>query len=201
METLTIKTFKTDKITAISVEDKSSGGSIYKSVKFAYDGGEVPPIRIDGDFRLFKFRNKNSDTYSLLITCDPTNESFFRELNEVIAKESCKTLKDKSINPKDFEPIRDNRSGRSVYAKIYSKISGKVKCRISQGSYKNVIGVEELVDEVFEGSCILKIYQAYVGSCKSISLSVEEILARKIGISESYFANESDENDESDEEP
>ena len=200
MEALTFETFKTDKITAISVDDKNSGEFNYKSVKFAYDGGEVPPIRIDGDFRLFRFRNKNSDTYSLLITCDPTNESFFRELNKVIAKESCKILKDKSIKPEDFELIRDNRSGRSVYAKIYSKKLGKVKCRISQGSYKNVIGVEELVDEVFEGSCILKIYQAYIGSCKSISLSVEEILARKIGIGESYFADESDESEESDEE-
>ena len=93
MVVLTIETFKTDKITAISVEarsafeahDKSSRDSNYKSVKFAYDGGEVPPIRIDGDFRLFIFRNKNSDTYSLLITCGPTNESFFRELNKVIA--------------------------------------------------------------------------------------------------------------------
>ena len=62
-----------------------------------------------------------------------------------------------------------------------------------------MIGAEELVDEKFDGSCILRIYQAYVGSCKSISLSVEEILARKIGIRESYFADESDE--ESDEEP
>ena len=201
MEALMIETFNTDDITAISVDDKNSGGSNYKSVKFAYDGGEVPPIRIDGDFRLFKFRDKNSDTYSLLITCNPTNESFFRELSKVIAKESCKILKDESIKPEDFELIRDNRSGRSVYVKIYSKKSGKVKCRISQGSYKNVKGVEELVDEKFEGSCILKIYQAYVGCCKSISLSVEEILARKIGISESYFADESDESDEeSDEE-
>ena len=198
MEALRIETFKTDKITAISVDDKNPGGSNYKSVKFANDGREVPPICIDGDFRLFRFRNKNSDTYSLLITCDPTNESFFREFSKVIAKESCKILKDKSIKPEDFELIRDNRSGRSVYAKIYSKKSGKVKCRISQGSYKNAIGVEELVDEKFEGFCTLKIYQAYVGSCKSISLSVEEILARKIGISESYFADEND--DESDEE-
>ena len=64
-----------------------------------------------------------------------------------------------------------------------------------------MIGVEELVDEDFEESCILKICQAHVGSCKSISLSVEEILARKIGITESYFADESDESDEeSDEE-
>ena len=196
MVVLMIETFKTDKITAISVDNKSSGGSNYKSVKFAYDGGEVPPICIDGDFRLFRFRNKDSDTYSLSITCDPTNESFFRELNEVIAKESCKILKDKSIKPEDFELIKDNRSGRSVYAKIYSKKSRKVKCRISQGSYKNVIQAEELVDEKFERSCILKIYQAYVGSCKSISLSVEEILARKIGIRESYFADESNESDE-----
>ena len=65
-----------------------------------------------------------------------------------------------------------------------------------------MILVEELVDEKFEGSCILRIYLAYVGSCKSLSLSVEEILARKIGIRESYFADESDEHDEeSDEEP
>ena len=196
MVALTIETFKTDKITASSVEARSSGGSNYKSVKFAYDGGEVPPIRIDGDFRLFRFKNKNSDTYSLSITCDPTNESFFRELDAVIAEESCKILKDESIKPEDFKVIRDNRSGRSVYAKIYSKKSGKVKCRISQGFYKNVIGIEELVDERFEGSCILKIYQPYIGSCKSISLSVEEILARKFGIRESYFADESDESDE-----
>ena len=59
-----------------------------------------------------------------------------------------------------------------------------------------MIGVEELVDGKFEGSCILRIYQAYVGSSKSISLSVEEILAGKIGIRESYFADESDESDE-----
>ena len=105
---LTIETFKTDKITAISVEDKSSGGSNYKSVKFAYDAGEVPPIPIDGDLRLFRFRNKNSDTYSLSITCDPTNESFFRELNQVTAEKSCKILKDESTKPEDFKLIRDN---------------------------------------------------------------------------------------------
>ena len=126
MVVLTIKTFKTNKITAISVDDKSSGSSNYKSVKFAYAGGEVPLIRIDGDFRLFRFRNKNSDTYSLSITCDPTNESFFRELSKVIAKESCKILKDKSIEPEDFELIRDNRSDRLVHAKIYSKSQGKL---------------------------------------------------------------------------
>ena len=126
MVALTIETLKTDKSTAISVEARSSGGSNYKSVKFAYDGGEVPPIHIDGDFRLFRFRNKNSDTYSLSITFDPTNKSFFRELNKVIAEESCKFLKDESTKLEDFKLIRDNKSGRSVYAKIYSKSQGKL---------------------------------------------------------------------------
>ena len=76
MEALPIERFKTDKITAISVDEKSSRKFNYKSVKFAYNGGEVPPIRIDGDFRLLRFRNKNSDTYSLSITCDPTKWIF-----------------------------------------------------------------------------------------------------------------------------
>ena len=38
----------------------------------------------------------------------------------------CKILKDESTKPEDFELIRDNRSGRSVYAKICSKKSGKL---------------------------------------------------------------------------
>ena len=127
MEVLMIKTFKTDKVEAISVNDKSSGDTNYKSVKFVYDERDMPPLHIDGDFRLFRFRNKNGDTHSLSIMCDSTNESFFRELNKVIVKRSCKILKYKSIKPGDFELIRENRSGRSVYAKICSKKSGKVR--------------------------------------------------------------------------
>ena len=76
--------------------------------------------------------------------------------------------------------------------------SGKAKCRVSKGSYKNLIEIDELIDENFRGSCILKIYQAYIGSSKSISLSVEEILVREVDRKESYFADESEESDESD---
>ena len=66
----------------------------------------------------------------------------------------------------------------------------------SIGSPKNTINIEELVDEKLEGSCIIKLYQAYIGSSKSISLLVEEILARKILISESYFEDEDSESNE-----
>ena len=92
MEALTIKTFKPDKITAISADDKRSGEFNYKSVKFAYDEREMPLIRIDGNFRLFRFRNKSRDIYSLSIHSNAINESFFKELCKVISKESCRMV-------------------------------------------------------------------------------------------------------------
>ena len=56
-----------------------------------------------------------------------------------------------------------------------------------------------MVDENFRGSCILKVYQAYIGSSKSISLSVEEILVREVDRKESYFTDESEESEEEEE--
>ena len=52
------------------------------------------------------------------------------------------------------------------------------------------IPIEELIDESFEGSCILRLYLAHIGSTKSISLSVEEILVTNRESSSSYFDDE-----------
>ena len=79
-------------------------------------------------------------------------------------------------------------------ANLLRSFSGKAKCKISglvDNSKKRVpIPLEELIDESFEGSCILKLYQAYVGLMKSISLSVEEILVTNRETSNSYFDDE-----------
>ena len=196
MEALTIKTFETSKISADKVSENRSKDFKHKSVTFAYDGEEVHPIRVDGNFRVFKFENKNGPVYSLVINCRGDNESFFRKLNSVLANQSCKILKDHTVTPENFELVKENKYGCSVFAKIYLRKSGKTKCKISRGSHKNLIEINELVDENFRGSCILKIYQAYIGSSKSISLSVEEILVREVDRKESYFADESDEKSE-----
>ena len=192
MEALTIKTFKTSKISAVKVSERHSKDFNYKSIRFAYDGGEVPLIRVDGNFRIFKFENNNGLVYSLVINCMGDNESFFRKLNSALANQSCKILKDHTITPENFELVKEN--------KIYCNKSGKTKCRISKGSYKNLIEIDELIDENFKGSCILKVYQVYIGSSKSISLSVQEILAREVERKESYFADESNEEREEEEE-
>ena len=157
---------------------------------------QIPPIRVDGNFRVFKSENKNGPVYSLVMNCTVDNESLVRKLNSVLTNQSCKILKEHTVTPENFELVKENKYGCSVFAKIYLRKSGKTRCRISRGSHKNLIEIDELVDENFRESCILKIYQAYIGSSKSISLSVEEILVREVDRKESYFADESDEESE-----
>ena len=177
---------------------EKAGDINYTSVKFKYNGGEIPPLRIDGKFRLFRFKNPRGDIYSLSIRCNEENERFFKRLCEVVARKSCRLVpkvNGRKLKPEDFELIKDSKVGRSVYTKIYTRKSGKVKCRISLKSPKNTIPIDELVDENFEGSCILRLYYAYLGSTKSITFSVEEILAKEMDITESYFDDLSDESD------
>ena len=202
MKPLTIKTFEPDMIKAVNYEQKKAGEISYTSVKFEYDGGPMPPLKIDGKFRLFRFRNPIGDIYSLSISCDKYNEPFFRRLCDTVVRESCRLVpkvNSKRLNPEDFELVRDSKSGRAVYPKIYSRKSGKAKCRISLGSPKNAISIDELLDENFEGSCILKLYHACLGSTRSITLSVEEIFVKEMSTMESYFSESDTESEEEDE--
>ena len=198
MEPLTIETFNPDMIKVINSEQKKAGDINYTSVKFSYDGGKIPPLRIDRKFKLFRFKNSKGDIYSLSIKCNEANKSFFERLREVVAHESCRLVpkvNGKKLKPEDFKLVKDSKVGRSVYTKIHMRKSGKVKCRISLKSSRNTIPIDELADVNFEGSCILRLYHAYLGSTKSITLSVEEILVKEMDTMESYFDDESDSDD------
>ena len=157
---------------------------------FEYDGGAVPPFRIDGSLRIFKFKNSKGPVYSLSINCDESLEEFFNELREVIANKTCRLIpkvNGKKLNPDSFELVKSGKHGQNVHAKIYTRTSRKAKCKVSglvemaDESKKRVpIPLEELINESFKGSCILRLYHTYVGSTKSISLSVEEILGKLV---------------------
>ena len=126
MEALTIKTFKTSKISAVDVSENRVKDFKYKLIKFAYDGKEVPPIRVDGNFRVFKFDNsKNEPVYSLAINSTEDNESFFRKLNSALANQSCKILKDHTVTPEDFELVKESKYGCSIFAKSIAGNLGK----------------------------------------------------------------------------
>ena len=115
-------------IKAINSEQKRAGDINYTSVKFEYDGGKVPPLRIDGKFRLFRLKNPKGDIYSLSIKCNEANESFFERLCEAVAQEFCRLgpkANGKKLRPEEFELVKDSKIGRNVYAKIYTRKSGK----------------------------------------------------------------------------
>ena len=47
--------------------------------------------------------------------------------------------------------------------------------------------IGDLIDESFKGSCVLRVYQVYIGASKTITLSVEEIMAIELNTKRSYF--------------
>ena len=47
--------------------------------------------------------------------------------------------------------------------------------------------IGDLVDNSFEGSCIIRVYQVYLGTSKTITLSVEEIMVTELNPRRSYF--------------
>ena len=117
MEPLTIETFKPDMIKAINLEQKKAGDINYTSVKFTYDGGKIPLLRVDGKFKLIKFKNPKADIYSLSIKYNEENERFFERLCEVLAKESCRLVpmvNGGKLKPEEFELVKDSKVGRNI---------------------------------------------------------------------------------------
>ena len=146
---------------------------------------KVPPIRIsiNGEFKLFNFKGN----YSLSIQCDEEKAEFFEKLGNVIAKETCSYLGSKKLKPKELKLVKDAKVGKTVYAKIYTRF-GKSRCLITNKSGdKSKLTLDDLVGEKFKGSWIIKLYQAFVGSNKSISFGVEEMLVKEMKSRKSFL--------------
>ena len=155
--------------------------------------------KIEGNFRVFRHVNAGRIKYSLAISVNDENEEFFSKLVCKIATLACEnksiTAKLKSLKPSDLELIKTSTNGKHkhVYTRIYTRASGRVTCKLSE--HKKVKGVfrrrklkiGDLVDESFEGYCVIKVYKVYVGSSKTITLSVEEIMATDLAAKKSYF--------------
>ena len=86
-----------------------------------------------------------------------------------------------------------NGKYKNVFARIYTNKSAKVNCDLSEhkeiyGVYKRKrIDVNELVDEFFKGFCVFRIYRVYVGTSKTIMLTVEEVMVTDLFAKRSYF--------------
>ena len=48
-----------------------------------------------------------------------------------IAHETCRLVPEK-LSPDSFELVKSSKHGQNVYTKIYTKASGKAKCKVSE---------------------------------------------------------------------
>ena len=60
-----------------------------------------------------------------------------------------------------------NGKYKNGYARIYMNSTGRVTCKLSEckkvkGVFKRrKLKIEDLIDESFKGSCVLRVYQVY----------------------------------------
>ena len=123
-------------------------------------------------------------------------KNFFSELGQKIATLACEN-KGKTVKLKlsDLELIKTTANGKykNVYTRIYTNSTGQVSCKLSErkkvkGVFKRrEIKIDGLIDESFKGSCVLRVYEVYVGTSKTIPLSVEDIMATELNTKRSYF--------------
>ena len=198
MPPLTIENFEINKLRAKAPEIKKGGNITYYAIPIEYEDGESL-LKIEGNFRMFKHTSENGTSYSLAISVNDENEEFFSKLENTIAELACewktKFPKLRSLTPSDLKLVKTNADGkyRNLYARIYTNKSGEVNCNLSEckkvkGVYKRKrISIDDLVDESFKGSCVLKVYRVYVRSSKMITLSVQEIMVTDMAAKKLYF--------------
>ena len=115
---------------------------------------------------------------------------FFEKLENMIARKTCRYLGSKKLKPEGLKLVKDSKVGKAVYVKIYTRF-GKARCLITNKSGdKSKLTLDDLVGEKFNGSYIIKLYHAFVGSNKSITFSIGEILVKEMKSRKSFFDEE-----------
>ena len=90
----------------------------------------LPPIRIDGDLKVFINKNGKNKSFSLAISVDESNEEFFKRLKHSLSQLVSDALP--LTKPEDFKLIKESKNYHNVYCKIYTSPSGTPKCLYSE---------------------------------------------------------------------
>ena len=145
----------------------------------------LPPIRIDGELKVFMNKNEGKKSFSLAIAVDEINEKFFEKLGHELASLASSALP--RTKPEDFKLIKESKNYRNVYCKIYINSSGKPTCLYSEliDGKRRVKPLEDSIFEKFKGSCVVRIIDTFSGKTKGISICADEII--NYDSQESYF--------------
>ena len=160
----------------------------------------LPPIRIDGDFKVFINKNgvaqqpralwadgKNK-SFLLAISVDKSNKEFFQRLEHSLSQLVSDALP--LTKPEDFKLTKESKNYHNVYCKINTYPSGTPKCLYSElvsgpsgpasGGKCRVKPLEDAAFEKFKGSCIVRIIlgiiHTFSGKTKGITICTDEII-------------------------
>ena len=78
----------------------------------------LPPIRIDGDFKVFINKNNGKKSFLLVISVDKSNKHFFKRLEHSLSQLALAALP--CTRPEDFKVIKESKNYRNIYCKIYT---------------------------------------------------------------------------------
>ena len=175
MEPLTIESFD---VSDLFILDPYAGRYGLTLAKFISLGTKksLPPIRIDGEFKVFINKNGKNKSFSLAVSVDKSNEEFFKKLENSLSDLASSALP--LTEPEDFKLIKESKNYRNVYCKIYTYPSGTPKCIYSQlvnGKHRTKPS-EDAAFEKFKGSCVVRIVHTFSGKTKGITICVDEII-------------------------
>ena len=144
----------------------------------------LPPIRIDGDFKVFINKNGKNKSFSLAISADKSSKEFFESLEHSLSQLVSTALP--GATPEDFKLIKESKNYRNIYCKIYTYSIRTPKCLYSElvfgpsgpasGGKCRVKPLEDAAFGKFKGSCVVRIIHAFSGKTKGITICVDEII-------------------------
>ena len=175
MEPLTLKNFDVNDSFISEPYLRTYGLTLAKFISLE-TSKSLPPIRIDGDLKVFINKNGENKSFSLAISVDESNEEFFKRLEHLLSQLASDALP--LTKPEDFKLIKESKNYSNIYCKIYTYPSGTPKCLYSElvSGKCRVKPLEDAASEKFKGSCVVRIIHAFSGKTKGISICTDEII-------------------------
>ena len=180
---LTIDQLVMDEI--ISQPDEGKIKSLMVSKYFYGPEPELmPKVRIDGKFKMFKRNFNGKVSYSLATKVDETNQEFYNFLQERLAFLASKKLDGK---PENYRLTKESKGHKNVYCKVSTTYSGEIRCLYSEmeDGKRHRRKFIDLIHTPFNGSCIMRIAQAFRGNTTGLTIYIDEII--NCDEQESYF--------------
>ena len=174
MKPLTIDQFDVSDANILDPSGSKYGLRFSKLVSIA--NKQLPPIRVDGELKVFANERHRKKYYLLAIAIDESNQEFFKKLEKGLSRLASTAFC--SSKPEDFKLIKESKNYRNVYFKIYMNSSDKPKRLYSElvdGKRKNK-PLEDTTFEKLKGSYIVRVIHAFSVKTKGISICADEII-------------------------